>query len=203
MSSIGSVTYWLRRLKAHDQVAVQKLWEGYFQRMVWLARKKLHSAPRSAEDEEDVALSAFDNFCRGVQQGRFPRLDDRDDLWQVLVMITARKARNLVKHERRMKRGAGKVHHESALSPGQSPSQAPVFANLIGREPDPEFVAQMAEECRRLLQKLEDPDLRTVAVWKMEGHSNQEVAAKLCRSRVTVERKLRLIRETWEQELTP
>ena len=33
-------------------------------------------------DEEDVALSAFDSFCRGAEQGRFPRLDDRDDLWQ-------------------------------------------------------------------------------------------------------------------------
>jgi hypothetical protein len=60
VSSPGSVTYWIHQLKAGDQAAIQKLWEGYFHRLVGLARKRLAGAPRAAADENDVALSAFD-----------------------------------------------------------------------------------------------------------------------------------------------
>ena len=38
MTSAGSVTYWIGQLKAGDQVAAQKLWEGYFEKLVRLAR---------------------------------------------------------------------------------------------------------------------------------------------------------------------
>ena len=90
MSSPGSVSHWLGLLKAGDSTAAQPLWQRYFARLVGLARAKLRGTPRRAADEEDVALSAFDSFCRAAGQNRFPRLLDRDDLWQVLVMLTAR-----------------------------------------------------------------------------------------------------------------
>ena len=98
MSTPGSVTAWIEQLKAGDAAAAAPLWQGYFRRLVGLARQKLGAAPRGVADEEDVALSAFDSFCRAAAQGRFPRLDDRDDLWQLLVMITTRKAIDLVVH---------------------------------------------------------------------------------------------------------
>ena len=123
----GSVTRWLHELVAGDQAAAQELWNRYFQRLVGLARSKLRGAPRRAADEEDVALSAFDSFCRGAEQGRFPRLDDRDNLWRLLVVITERKACDLVQHEHRQKRGGGEVRGESGLAdtvdlPGQGAS---------------------------------------------------------------------------------
>jgi DNA-directed RNA polymerase specialized sigma24 family protein len=201
MSSAGSVTHWIGRLKEGDPAAVQKLWEGFFHRLVRLARSRLQSAPRRAADEEDVALSAFDSFCRGALEGRFPRLSDRDELWQLLVLLTARKASNLVRQERRQRRGGGRVWNASALDEGAG--EGPAFANLIGREPDPEFAAQVAEECRRLLERLGDATLQAVAVWKMEGHTNEEIAGKLGRSLGTVERKLQLIRRTWQAEGMP
>src|SRR6516164_6398408 len=95
----ASVTPWIDRLKAGDPDAAQKLWERYFRRLLGLARRKLGAAPRRAADEEDVALSAFDSFCRAAEQGRFPRLSDRSDLWQLLVLLTARKAFDLAQHE--------------------------------------------------------------------------------------------------------
>ena len=101
MASQGSVTRWIGELKAGDRQAAQKLWERYFQRLVGLARKKLRGAKWHAADEEDVALSAFDTFCRGAENGRFPRLDDRDNLWNVLVLLTARKAWHVVRDEGR------------------------------------------------------------------------------------------------------
>src|SRR5215468_5927517 len=104
MSPPGSVTHWLDGLRTGESVAARKLWENYFQRLVELARKKLRALPRAAADEEDVALSAFDSFCRGAEHGRFPRLEDRHDLWQVLLMLTQRKAADLIQHEAREKR---------------------------------------------------------------------------------------------------
>src|SRR5437899_2337535 len=172
MASDGSVTHWIDLLQGGEEAAAQKLWDSYFRRLVGLARTKLQGTPRRAADEEDVALSAFDSFCRGAREGRFPRLDDRDDLWQLLLMITARKAVNLLKQERRPKRGGGRVVAASALAGGSDDEDA--FAAVMGREPTPELAAQVAEECRRLLGALGDDELRAIAVAKMEGHSNAE-----------------------------
>jgi DNA-directed RNA polymerase specialized sigma24 family protein len=203
MSSSGSVTCWIQQLKEGDQAALQKVWERYFHRLVGLARKKLQGAPRQAADEEDVALSAFDSFCRAAGQSRFPQLVDRDDLWQLLVLLTVRKAANLAKHERRQKRGGGQVRHLSALASGDSDEDGTAFASLIGRAPDPGFAAQVAEECRTFLDQLADEQLRSVALGKMEGLTNQEIAVRLGRAEVTVERKLRHIRDLLEKEMAP
>ncbi len=193
LSSGRSVTHWIALLKAGDEAAAQKLWERYFHRLVALARAKLRGSPRRAADEEDVALSAFDSFCRGAEEGRFPRLADRDDLWRLLVVITARKALHLVRDERRRKRGG------EALSPPRALDEA-ALEQVVGQEPTPEFAAQVADECRRLLDSLGDEGLQSLAQWKMEGYTNDEIAARLgCASR-TVERKLRLIRLSWEKE---
>jgi len=203
MSAQGSVTYWIHQLQAGNQAAVQKLWEGYFGRLVGLARKKLQGTPRQAADEEDVALSAFDSFCRHAEAGRFPQLVDRQDLWQLLVVLTGRKALNLAKHEGAAKRGGCKVRHTSALANSDSSAVQVAFTSRISKEPDPQFAAEVAEECRRLLALLNDEELRSIAVLKMEGHTNEEIAAKLGRSLPTVERKLGLIRRAWEKELRP
>jgi hypothetical protein len=104
MSSGGSVSHWIGLLKGGDHQAAQPLWERYFQQLVKLARQRLRAAPRRAADEEDVALSAFDSFCRDARRGRFPQLGDRDDLWRLLVTITAQKSLDLVRREEAHKR---------------------------------------------------------------------------------------------------
>ena len=197
----GSVTIWLEQLKAGNPAAAAPIWAGYFGRLVSLARGRLRSTPRAAADEEDVALSAFDSFCRGVSEGRFPRLDDRDDLWQVLFLITTRKAIGQVRHETRDKRDVRRAVHASATG-GATDSAPDVLAARASEEPSPEFVAEVTEECARLLDLLGDGQLRQVALWKMEGFTNEEIAGKIERSIPTVERKLAAIRGLWEREGT-
>jgi len=103
-------------------------------------------------------------------------------------MLTARKASALVKHEGRQKRGGGAAVTDD-------------LEQIIGSEASPEFAAQMAEDFQVLLYKLEDEDLRQLALLKLEGWTNKEIAAKLqCVSR-TVERKLSLIRQIWIEEM--
>jgi DNA-directed RNA polymerase specialized sigma24 family protein len=197
MSSEGSVTNWIGRLQAGDPAAAQKLWERYFRRLVGLARKKLQNTPRGAADEEDVALSAFAGFCRAAAEGQFPQLTDRDELWRLLVTITARKALNLRRDEGRQKRGGGNL-----LSLSERRSEA-LFEQILDRKPTPAFAALVADESRRLLESLGDEQLRTVAVCKLEGHTNDEIAARLGCGRLTVQRKLRLIRQMWGEEAAP
>ena len=82
------VTIWLDRFLTGNQDAWQLLWDRYFAAMLRLASRKLGDHPRRAVDEEDVAISAFQSFCRAAQAGRFPNLRGRDELWQLLVTIT-------------------------------------------------------------------------------------------------------------------
>jgi DNA-directed RNA polymerase specialized sigma24 family protein len=199
-SGDGSVTRWLGQLQAGDPAAAQQLWERYFRRLVGLARKRLQGAPRQAADEEDVALSAFDSFFRGAEQGRFPDLADRDGLWRLLVLMTARKAMHLRRDEGRQKRGGG-AHFVSDTP--NDPNEDSVLGQVLGREPTPEFAAQMSEECERLLSGLGDAELKSVALLRMEGYTVEEIAARLgCVAR-SVKRKLQLIRGIWEKELAP
>src|SRR5947209_7707915 len=191
MLSKGSVSHWIGQLKAGNHAAAQELWEDYFQRLVRLARRRLRGRSRRAADEEDVALSAFDSFCRGAEQGRFPRLTDRDNLWRLLVVITARKASHLVRDEQRQKRGGGAVLGESALvHPADASDAEAGLERVIGREPSPDFAVQVAEEYERLLASLDDAELRLIAISKMEGDTTEQIAAKLGCAPSTVERRL-------------
>ena len=196
----GSVTLWIGALRAGDDEAARQLWNRYFEALVRLARARLHA--RTIADEEDVALSAFDSFCAGLARGRFPDIADRYDLWRLLVTLTARKATNRLRHESRQKRGAGRVVLESALAAGPE-SEADAMGQVIGSEPSPEFAAQVAEECGRRLNGLPDESLRLVALMKMEGYTNQEIADRLGCDPRTVTRKLKVIRKAWLAEGPP
>jgi DNA-directed RNA polymerase specialized sigma24 family protein len=201
VSDPGSVTNWLGRLVNGDPAAARPLWERYFHSLVALARQKLAGTPRGAADEEDVALSAFDSFCRRAAQGQFPNLKDRGDLWWLLLRLTECKAINQWRHETREKRGGGKVLNEGAL-PAADVSGGSPLDQLPSQEPSPEYAAHVAETLRRLLGLLreEDPELEKVARLKMEGHSLDEIAAQLACVPRTVQRQLRLIRHIWQRE---
>ncbi len=119
----------------------------------------------------------------------------------MLVVITDRKARNVARSERRLKRGGGRIVDAAVSPPGEGSSLGNPLDRIEDHEPTPAFAAQMAEECRRLLHSLNDPELRAIALWKMEGFSIDEIAGKLDCVPRTVDRRLRLIREIWEKEL--
>jgi DNA-directed RNA polymerase specialized sigma24 family protein len=188
------VTGLLERLKDGDHDAVRLLWQRYYRRLVALARTKLQSTSRRHADEEDAALSAFASFCRRAEQGQFPDLKDRDGLWSLLVSITARKAADQIKYNHRDKRGGGHVQDDAALAAPQGDSAPAGFDGLAGDDPTPEEAALMAEEVELLLNRLPDPELRRLAVEKLEGYTNADIAARHGYSLPTVERRLAIIR---------
>jgi RNA polymerase sigma factor (sigma-70 family) len=211
----GTVTRLIQKLKDGESQAAQRLWELYFRRMVGMAREKLKGMPKRVADEEDVALSAFHSFCQGAEGGRFTQLVDRENLWPLLVSITAHKAIDLIRYHNRQKRG-GTGQSASDSSPGMASSKddsqsvtgkSPAgsskveFEEIISQEPTPEFAAQIADEFNSLLARLEDQTLQSVALWKLEGYTNEEIAGKLGCVPRTVERKLQLIRTLWQRSI--
>jgi DNA-directed RNA polymerase specialized sigma24 family protein len=61
----------------------------------------------------------------------------------------------------------------------------------------------MVDECRRLVDRLGEQTLRSVALWKMEGFTNNEIARRLGCVPQAVERKLRAIRRLWAEKEQP
>jgi DNA-directed RNA polymerase specialized sigma24 family protein len=194
-----SVTNWIHRLKKGDQTAVQKLWDAYFPRLVQLARNQLQGLPRAASDGEDVALSAFKSCCLRAEQGKLPQLVDRDDLWHWLVRSAENKAKNVRKWEGRQKRDWRSTVSIDALGL-EGGTCGFDFLELVSAEPDPAMAAEVIDQCRHLLDILPDDTLRTIALRKLEGYTNNEIAKQVRCAEVTIGRKLNRIRKIWKKE---
>lgn len=186
-----SVTNWLRNLEAGHDGAAQKLWDVYFERMVRLVEGRMGVVRHPGVDAEDVALSAFASFCRGVKNQRFQELSDRHGLWRLLVSISVHKLLHSHRDANRLKRGGNfrqiDLDHHSSL--GTS-----AIEQIISREPSPDMVAEFAEQYRLWMNALGTDELTQIAEWKLEGFTNDEIAQKCGRTTRTIERKLKLIR---------
>ena len=201
VSDKRSVTDWLDGLKASDDEAAHALWRRYFAKLVGLARQRLGDSPRRVADEQDVALSVFKSLCEGLERGEFERLNDREDLWRLLAVITARKADQQIRWHLRQKRGGGNVRGDSVFLKDGEAGPGAGFDELVSSEPTPEFLAQLTEEHQRLVNLLPDETLRQIVKWKMDGWLNDEIAAQLNITTRSVERKVQRIREIWKEEI--
>jgi DNA-directed RNA polymerase specialized sigma24 family protein len=186
----GSISDWLDAYRQGDRDAAQQLWNRYYAQLVRQALRGLRGAPRRLRDEEDIALSAFNSFCLAVEAGRFPNLFDRSDLWRILVAITAKKALN----ERRYQRAKKRFWFDAWPAPDRD-SLGP--DSLVGKEPSPAQSAEAADHLSRLLSILNEHLLQQIAICKLEGYTNAEIAKRLDCSLSTVGRKITIIRDTW------
>jgi DNA-directed RNA polymerase specialized sigma24 family protein len=53
------------------------------------------------------------------------------------------------------------------------------------------------------LSRLPDDELRQIALGKLEGYTNEEIATQIEVAPATVERRLRLIRKHWASAVEP
>lgn len=191
------ITCWLSAFRQGTENAASWLWRVYYEQIVELARERLGQADKRVADEEDVAQDAFKSVFVGLSGGRYPDVLNRHDFWGLLVVVTTRKAINQIKHDRRLKRGGGRVRDEAAMS--ELDPAACGIDQLMGDQPTPEFLAMMCEHAERLFAAIGDELLAKVVVWKLEGYTNEEIAKSLGCSVRTVGRKLRAIRKKWLQ----
>jgi RNA polymerase sigma factor (sigma-70 family) len=199
----GSVTRWIDALKEGRPEAADALWRRYYERVVAVARRRLQAAAHApVDDAEDVALSAFYGLCAGAAEGRFEQLCDRVDLWQLLVAITIKKSLSRLKRHGRLKRGGGRTVGRPVAARKTDPERsdfADPLAHVPSKDPTPESAAIVQEQFQELLDSLADSTLRQIAIWRMDGLSNAEIAAKMGCVLRTVERKIERIRTIWEE----
>ncbi len=191
------VTLWIDQLRNADEAAARQVWDHFASRLHELARRKLQPKTRRTYDEEDAAQSAFHSLCAGFAAGRFPELLDRDGLWRLMLVITSRKVARRHRHDLRDRRDVRRNLSDSIFDPAASSLDEGGVGLLVSREPTPEFAAECFETFESLLQTIDEPELRQVAVLRMEGYSDSEIAARLECSRRTVQRRLEVIRRRW------
>jgi RNA polymerase sigma factor (sigma-70 family) len=190
MTDESSITNWMGQLKGGDNAAAEPIWHHFFGRLVEFARNHMRGVSTVASDEEDVALSVLKSVCIGLRAGRFSDLQGSESLWRMLLVICGRKITNHYKFQTRSKRDATK---QSSLQ-----SDDEMVSALISQEPSPEMAAEFSENLSHMIDSLERPELKEVAILKMQGYTNEEIGMKQNCSLSTIERKLRTIRTLWK-----
>jgi DNA-directed RNA polymerase specialized sigma24 family protein len=187
----SSVSEWLRHLESGDGHAAQQLWDHFFDKLVRQAENRLRNCPLAATGPEDIVVSVFESLWRGAREGRLKKVQNRDELWWLLLAITHRKVVSHRRQESAQKRGG-----KNAIK-----RHAPELQEVVSDELPPDYWPAFEDECRRLLSLLRDEQLRQIAVLRLGGCSIQDICAQLVISQATAGRKLRLIRATWENEM--
>lgn len=182
--STGSISIWLHEFQAGSRNPIRHLLQRYLPRLVGLAISRLRDEPQLLGYAEDIASGVFHQFCLGIERGRFDAVADRKSLWQLLAVMTVRRTIDLKRKARREEQFAGET------------------ASIVSsREPTPDIKAEAHDDVRQLLESLNDADLKQIALLKMSGCENEEIAAQLGCGLRTVERRLERIRQHWRTEL--
>ena len=185
----GSITRWIDLFRIGNADAAEQIWNRYFSSIVGVARAKLGMIPTGTLDAEDIALSAFHTLYRAASANRLPDMQDRSDLWQSLILITAGKVIDAKRREFSQKRG------------GTTTEKIPMhLMDLVqNNEQDPALAAMFSEQFESLLNLLEERELQEIAILKLEGFTNEEIAERLDCGERTVKRRLAVIRRIWEE----
>jgi len=190
----GSISKAIAQNSQLDEEAAQLIWNRFFEKLCRFASKKIYTRHRRLLDPEDIAGSAMFAVIDGIKNGRFHSVTNRDELWQMLVMITARKAITRGRHLDRDKRGGALNGGGDAGPNGQKLDQ---LAQYVDKSDDPAKFVEIEMTCRELISALPDDNFREIALMRLAGFSNQEISAKFGCSVRTIDRKLVIVREVW------
>ena len=185
-----AVTRWVNDLREGNSAAASRLWKYLEPRLLNLGQRQMKSMSTACYDEEDLAQSAFFALCSAIQDGRYEGLADRDEIWKLLVTIALNKFRKRARHQGAQRRG-GKLRRND-------------FDSVLDSESEVLTAEQsmlIQEECERLLDVLGTDDVRKVALLKVEGYTNSEIADALQCTRRTIQRRLDFIRTVWTRDL--
>lgn len=196
------ITLLIRQVEAGDPESASALWNYCFARLQSHCRRKLPAHLRRILDEEDVALSAFKSFCLGAEEGKFGRINGRDEFWKLLYCIAGRKAGAYIRYQQAIKRGGGHVLGESAFventsKSGDGESASRGIDQVADVNGEPVSVESFLRDCEELFEQLDTDELRTIAMLRIEGYSVDEIAGRIGCAKRSVERRLNLIRQIW------
>lgn len=185
MADDDSITQWIQAVRSGDQLSADQLWNRYFGRLVRFARGRMCNLSSATYDEEDAAISTFRVMYEKLSCGGFEGISSRQDFWNLMLAVVIRKINRRTDYESAIKR-------RGSIGQIDLNSQVPIV------DPCP---SEVSEGFEYLLAKLGDPKLEQVALWKLDGFTNEEIANKLNRTRRTVQRMITLIQDLWREEL--
>ena len=191
----SSVTEWIGGLKQGCADASAKIWWRYVEQLVREADRRLKNMPRRAVAEDDIVQEAFAAFFRGVERRQFSQLEDRHDLWQILIMLADRRAKDYMRRQLGAKRGIGHVRGDSVMAPGenQSTSRSAGFDNLEAPPVTPESAESLIRLIQQSFPELADGELQSIALDRAANYTVAEIAERRGISQRTAERKIELI----------
>jgi RNA polymerase sigma-70 factor (ECF subfamily) len=174
----------LRRLRGGSEDAATQLYLRYAGRLRALARTRFSPDLAPRLDVEDIVQSVFGSFFRGASRGDYD-VPAGEELWKLFLVIALNKIRAKGAYHRAAKRdvritagGEGLEH----VAP-DSPAEPDQFAYTVLQMTIDEALQDLPEQHRRIL------------VLRVEGFEVTEIAARVGRSKRTVERILQECRK--------
>jgi RNA polymerase sigma-70 factor (ECF subfamily) len=153
-----------------NEEAARRLFDEYVDRLLALARAHLSQRLAQRVDPEDVVQSVFRTFFGRVKDGRF-HIQGRDDLCKLLTTITLHKVLRQVNFHRAAKRNP---QQEAARGDWSRED----LVNLLTREPSPEVTIAFLDQLEHLVGRLR-PREREILDLRLQGYTNEEIAARL------------------------
>jgi DNA-directed RNA polymerase specialized sigma24 family protein len=190
------ISEWLRALRTGDDEAATYLWKHFADKLCAAVRRRIRLDTRRLYDEDDAAQSAFHSLCRGVSQGQFPDLNDRDSLWRLLLVIALRKVNKRHRFDLQERRDVRRTSGDAQLADTDEGLSS--VDEISADAPSPDLAAEFVDTYELLLEQLDDEMLQRIVELKLEGFTNVEVAEKLSCTRKTVQRKLEIVRRAWQ-----
>jgi RNA polymerase sigma factor (sigma-70 family) len=168
----------MRGVRAGDDTAETVVFRRYVRRLMGLAVRQFDASLRDRADVELVVLSACKSFFLRNRRGEF-QVEDGDELWTVLAMITLRKCADRLRYLLAARRDAGRDV--------DWPSQPKAVLCLLDQAPPPEEEAVFTDLIEQLRQAM-SPDDRPIVEHLLTGYTAEEIAARLDCSERTVRR---------------
>lgn len=181
------------------ELDVEELWDDFYPRLRALVAGRVRSIKRSVASESEIAISAFNSFVLGAQEGRFPTLTNRDEMWCLVRTIAIRKANDARKRLRAQKRG-GAVAIIGQADVDASRGAQGVDA-IYDTTESPSAALEISEFLNGILEQLPDHRHRDVILLKLQGASVVAIAECIGTTTRTVQRMLKRIEAAWQAAL--
>jgi RNA polymerase sigma-70 factor (ECF subfamily) len=166
----------LRRFRAGDQDAATQIYLRYAHRLRALAKVQCGADLGPRLDADDIVQSVFRSFFRVASAGLYD-VPAGEELWKLLLVMALNKIRARGAYHRAAKRDVrhtdGGEHLQNVSTPRRDDEAFVVLQTVVA-----ESLQQLAEASR------------TIVELRIEGYEIAEIAAKIGRSKRSVERVL-------------
>lgn len=184
----------LAHIRAGDEQYEERVFDGFVDRLIQLARSRLSPSLARRVDPEDVVQSAFRTFFRNARAGRYELRQSRD-LWRLLAAVTINKVRRHVEHHTAQCRTVA-----AEKSWGGGDDSGPSGPQALARDPSPEQAAALADEVAQMMNGL-TPVYRKILQLRLQGQSAEETAREAKCAERTVHRAMEIARRRLQQQL--